>query len=310
VSIEGDIGFGGVIVVGMREAQEVRAWRPGVPGLVETLHAHFVDHVYPMHTHDTWTLLILDSGGIRYDLDVHEHGSLGQTVTLLPPHVPHSGSSIRPEGFRKRVLYLDESYLSGALIGRNVDHPVFVDGLLRDRISRLHEALAAPGHEFEAESRLTLIAERLTGHLNGAPDLLPRARDPRLAWELRELLDARMPGGVSLEEAARILRAHPAYLVRVLLTSNGFGQRVRKRQPEGREGWPGTGRRPGQGSARARAPSRVRDRDRRDQGLRVRVQRTLEQLVAGPISTILPRYITATRSAMCRTTDRSCAMNR
>ena len=27
-------------------------------------------------------------------------------------------------------------------------------------------------------------------------------------------------------------------------------------------------------------------------------------------STILPRYITATRSLMCRTTDRSCAMNR
>ena len=30
----------------------------------------------------------------------------------------------------------------------------------------------------------------------------------------------------------------------------------------------------------------------------------------GAISTILPRYITATRSEMCRTTDRSCAMNR
>ncbi len=27
-----------------------------------------------------------------------------------------------------------------------------------------------------------------------------------------------------------------------------------------------------------------------------------------PFSTILPRYITATRSEMCRTTDRSCAM--
>jgi AraC-like DNA-binding protein len=204
-------------------AQEVTAWRPRVPGLVEALHARFVDHVYPMHTHDTWTLLILDSGGIKYDLDVHEHGSLGQTVTLLPPHVPHSGSSIRPEGFRKRVLYLDESYLSDALIGRNVDHPVFVDERLRDRISRLHESLMAPGQEFEAESRLTLIAERLAGHLTGTPDLLPRARDPHLAWELRDLLDARLPEGVSLEEAARILRAHPAYLVRVFSRQFGLG---------------------------------------------------------------------------------------
>ena len=44
---------------------------------------------------------------------------------------------------------------------------------------------------------------------------------------------------------------------------------------------------------------------------RVRVPRPLvERRPRSPISTILPRYITATRSQMCRTTDRSCAMNR
>ena len=203
--------------------QEVRAWQPRVPGLVEALHARFVDHVYPMHTHDTWTLLILDSGGIRYDLDVHEHGSLGDTVTLLPPHVPHSGSSIRPEGFRKRVLYLDASCLADGLIGHAVDHPVFVDERLRDRISRLHESLATPGRELEAESRLTLIADRLAGHLTGTPDLLPRARDPRLAWELRDLLDARSPEGLTLDEASQILHAAPAYLVRVFSGHFGLG---------------------------------------------------------------------------------------
>ena len=185
-----------------------------MPGVVEAFHARFVDHVYPMHTHDTWTLLILDSGGIKYDLDLHEHGSLGGTVTLLPPHVPHSGSSIRPEGFRKRVLYLDGSCLSEDLVGRSVGRPVFADGLLRDRINRLHEAVAAPGREFEAESRLSLIAQRLAGHLTGEPDALPHTRDPRLASELRELLDARLPGGLSLEQASRILHADPAHLVR------------------------------------------------------------------------------------------------
>ena len=207
----------------MRAAQEVRAWRPRVPGVAEALHARFIDHVYPMHTHDTWTLIILDSGGIKYDLDVHEHGSLGQTVTLLPPHVAHSGSSIRPEGFRKRVLYLDESYLSDALIGRSVDHPVLMDELLRDRISRLHESLVTPGQELEAESRLALIADRLAGHLNGTSDLLPHTRDPRLAWDLRDLIDERLPEDISLEEASRILHANPAYLVRVFSRHFGLG---------------------------------------------------------------------------------------
>lgn len=70
---------------------EVRAWRPAVPGIMEVFHAHFTDHAYPMHVHDSWTLLIVDDGAVRYDLDRHEHGALDSMVTLLPPSVPHNG---------------------------------------------------------------------------------------------------------------------------------------------------------------------------------------------------------------------------
>src|SRR5687768_9676068 len=34
-------------------APEIRAWRPGLDGVVEVLHAHFTDHAYPMHAHDS-----------------------------------------------------------------------------------------------------------------------------------------------------------------------------------------------------------------------------------------------------------------
>jgi hypothetical protein len=53
---------------------------------------------------------------------------------------------------------------------------------------------------------------------------------------------------------------------------------------------------------------RVGDRHRRQQGLGVGVQRVAVQVLAGAISTMRPRYITATRSLMCSTTLRSCAM--
>ena len=42
----------------------LRAWRPEVPGVAEVLHAYFPDHAYPLHTHDTWTLLIVDTGAV------------------------------------------------------------------------------------------------------------------------------------------------------------------------------------------------------------------------------------------------------
>jgi AraC-like DNA-binding protein len=199
---------------------EVKAWRPAVGGIAEAFHAHFTDHAYPMHVHDTWTLLIIDEGAVRYDLDRHEHGALDTIVTLLPPHVPHDGQSATAHGFRKRVLYLDSTLLDDALIGRAVDNPEIDDPGLRRQIHRLHESLL-PGDELEAESRVELIGDRLRRHLRRRDPVVEPARDRRLAHRMRDVLDRRIVSGVSLREAAGELHAHPAHLVRAF--SREFG---------------------------------------------------------------------------------------
>jgi AraC-like DNA-binding protein len=184
-------------------------------------------HVYPMHTHEAWTLLIVDDGMIRYDLDRHEHGALLQAVTLLPPRVPHNGRAATSAGFHKRVVYLDLSHLPASLIGRAVDRPVLLDPLLRQRINQLHQALGEPGGELEAESRLAFVAERLQRHLGGlataqgtaAPPSGPATAD--VAHQLRELIDAGFRDKVTLRQAAEAIHAHPAHLVRMF--SREFG---------------------------------------------------------------------------------------
>ncbi|MFI2760267.1 AraC family transcriptional regulator [Streptomyces echinatus] len=206
----------------MAARQEVTAWRPRVAGITEVFHARFTEYAYPMHVHDAWTLLIVDAGAVRYDLDRHEHGTPRDTVSLLPPHVPHNGSPATPGGFRKRVVYLDGSLLGDELIGPAVDTPDLRDPVLRLRVGKLHSALALAGDELEAESRLTLVAERLRGHLRRRSEAPHRFRDPVVARELRELLDARVVEGVSLEEAAGLLGAHPAHLVRAFSGAYGI----------------------------------------------------------------------------------------
>jgi AraC-like DNA-binding protein len=211
----------GVLLTRSADA-DVRAWRPRVAGIAEVFHARFVDHAYPAHTHDAWTLLIVDDGAISYELGHHDHGVLRSTVTLLPPDVPHDGRPATPQGFRKRVIYLEPSVLELELVGAAVDDPGWRDPLLRRRVDQLHRALARPGDEFEAESRLTLIRDRLADHLRhrdtdtGEP--VPRG----LAERLRELLDARVAAGVTLGEAGRILHAHPAHLVRAFSRRYGL----------------------------------------------------------------------------------------
>jgi AraC-like DNA-binding protein len=197
-----------------------------VPGIVEVFHAHYTEYAYPMHVHDVWTLLIVDDGAVRYELDRHEHGTPNDTVSLLPPYVAHNGAPVTDAGFRKRVLYLDldSSTLDESLIGAAVDGPDLRDPLLRRRVGQLHAALARPGDELEAESRLALVGQRLRGHLRRPPER--SAEQPpgggTVARRLRELLDERVADGVTLAEAAGAVHAHPAHLVRAFGAAFGI----------------------------------------------------------------------------------------
>ncbi|WBB67886.1 AraC family transcriptional regulator [Micromonospora sp. WMMD812] len=200
----------------------VSAWRPAVAGVAEVFHAHFVDHAYPSHTHDVWTLLIVDDGAVRYDLDRHRHGALRTSVTLLPPHVPHDGRAATRTGFRKRVLYLDAAVLDAELGGRAVDQPSLADPQLRHRIHQLHQVLVRRGDEFEADSRLAFILERLGRHLRRQPPAGVAPPPHGLAARLRELLDTRTAEGITLAEAAGMLHAHPTHLVRTFTRAHGL----------------------------------------------------------------------------------------
>ncbi|MFE9803472.1 AraC family transcriptional regulator [Streptomyces goshikiensis] len=209
--------------------QEVSAWRPRVAGVVEVFHARFTAHAYPMHVHDEWTLLIVDDGAVRYDLDRHRRGTPDGTVSLLPPQVPHNGSAATSHGFRKRVVYLDTTLLDERFIGAAVDGPDLADPVLRRRVGQLHRALTSPGDEFEAESRLALIGERLHAlllprlELPGDHTASHRVSVPHgTAGSLRELLDERVAAGLSLSEAAGLLQAHPAHLVRSFSAAFGI----------------------------------------------------------------------------------------
>jgi AraC-like DNA-binding protein len=188
-------------------------------------HARFFDHAYPAHTHDAWTLLIVDDGAIRFHLEQHRHGAAGAAVTLLPPHVSHDGRAATQHGFRKRVLYLDTSVLGKELVGAAVDKPNLRDALLRRRVHQLHVALAHPADGLEAESRLALIRDRLHQHLHSGEPLESRL-GPRLAEDLRDLLDARTSRGVTLREAAELLHAHPSHLVRSFTRAFGLPPHV------------------------------------------------------------------------------------
>ena len=192
----------------------VEAWAPRLPGIREVFHARLIEYAYPAHCHDTWAVLIVDDGAIRYDLDGRRCGAARRTVTILPPGVPHDG---RPghgaNGFRKRELYLEDGFFPAGLTGAAVDHTNISDPPLRAALSRLHDCLLQDAENLDAEARLALIGERITGHLTRFPCPAP-APEPGIADRFRRLLDDHLTGPVSLAWAAAELDRSGPHLVR------------------------------------------------------------------------------------------------
>jgi hypothetical protein len=190
----------------------VRAWRPAVPGIHEVFHARFVDHAYPPHTHDAWTVFIVDEGAIMYDLETRHRGAGGARVTILPPHVVHDGRPASGAGFRKRVLYLGTEVLDERMTGRAVDHPDIEDPALVRSLHLLHRALEDPDEALAAESLLALVSTRLLEHLGDRGDATGERSDDDVASDLRDLLDEHRFEPLTLMEAGRILHVSPAHL--------------------------------------------------------------------------------------------------
>lgn len=207
----------------IRPRSTVSAWQPAVPGIAEVFHARFTDHAYPAHVHDTWALMILDGGRVDFALDRERHGvGAGEAVALLPPGVPHDGRTVTEAGFRKRVLYLDTSVLPQALTGAAVDAPLLCDPALRARVHGLHRALGER-EPFEAESRLAFVRERLHRWLSGREAAQYGTPVAGVAVRLRELLDARVAEGITLEEAsAELGHVHPTHLIRSFRKAYGL----------------------------------------------------------------------------------------
>jgi AraC-like DNA-binding protein len=203
------------------ENRVIRAWKPPLSGVREVFHAAFATHAYPSHTHDVWTVFIVDDGAIRYELDGTAHAAGQARVGVLPPHVVHDGRPATTAGFRKRVLYLETTALGEHLIGRAVDQPVIPERGLRHRVAALHDALACVDDLLEAETRLAFVVEEI-GRALGEPEADgPVLARSELAEHLRAHLDAHLFEPVTIRAAAAAVGARPGQAARAF--SSVFG---------------------------------------------------------------------------------------
>jgi AraC-like DNA-binding protein len=150
----------------MHDAKEPTAkdwarFRPGALAGVTQMNAHFTDHAFERHSHETYSIGVTASGVQTFHCGGTLHASLRGDVILFNPDEPHDGQRGTQEGFGYSMLYVSQQVVdecrdkeAGLDMAAYFSQPVVRDAAMGRALAR---AISAAGQAQES-----LRAEELT----------------------------------------------------------------------------------------------------------------------------------------------------
>ncbi|MFE4519061.1 AraC family transcriptional regulator [Kitasatospora sp. NPDC056783] len=215
------------------ERERAAYWR--VPGLaLEAMRAHFRDFVYPVHSHDTYSVGVTDEGAQSFRC----RGGLRTTgpglVMAFNPDDPHDGRPAAEHGYRYRMLHVGEELFRTVLADadpRRAGPPLFPAPVLdAPRLARalsgLHRAVAGAAPRLVVDERLTAAVLALADHGSARPTRPDpdRSRAPAAtaAARARQLLEQRFTEDLGIAELAEAAGCSRFALHRAFRAAYGF----------------------------------------------------------------------------------------
>lgn len=214
----------------MRTKEWTKIWHN--PHLdVGLLHAYYIQHAYPRHSHDYYVISLIERGHQSFTHKSAKHFTPPGGVILINPGVVHTGEAVDEQGFELRSLYPSISHMQMAvyeLTGRQQALPYFKDVRVDDRwatnsVLALHTAMAQGATTLECESRFILTLAQLIKRYG---DISSTEQKPgyekKAIQQARRYIDEYFARGVSLNELAGHVALSPYYFLRVFRTEVGM----------------------------------------------------------------------------------------
>jgi AraC-like DNA-binding protein len=146
---------------------------------VEALRAHFDEHVYDRHSHDSYSFGVTEQGAQAFRCRGASYTSHAGMVMIFNPDDPHDGHTGSPAGFTYRMLHLPPELVGEVLAdtgGRAslplFDVPVVEDATLARRLRRVHALLLDGATRLETTELLSATVLAVVRYASRPPATL------------------------------------------------------------------------------------------------------------------------------------------
>ncbi len=197
-------------------------WRHADLHGMEMLHAYYVTHTFPRHTHDTYSIAAIERGGDcfwwRGNMVVAPAGS----VIVVPPGEVHTGEPLREHGWLYRVMYVSPDWLhriaadmtGGAGGGVSFRASVYNDRDLNELMLLILSTLEKGLSSLERQSQMLWVLSVLLRRHAVLQAVVPGGNEPYYVQQVRAYLHAHYARNVTLDELAALVNFSPYYLLR------------------------------------------------------------------------------------------------
>jgi AraC-like DNA-binding protein len=211
--------------------EQARISRPAIFGEPELLHATYVTHRFPRHTHDGYGFGVIERGALGFRYRGEQVVATAGSINLVVPDEPHTGEAASEVGWTYRMFYLRADLMEAAnraLAGPSSGLPTFRPGVIQDaalagRLVRLHRDLE------ERREPLLAVEARLLGILrclilrHGSSRGQGEAERARFELErARAFIRAEHARDVRLAEVASVSGLSPWHLARAFTRAFGI----------------------------------------------------------------------------------------
>jgi AraC-like DNA-binding protein len=197
---------------------------------VELLHAYYVQHAYPRHSHDYYVISLIERGRQSFTHRGTKYRTPPGGLILINPGEVHTGEAADAQGFELRSLYPSTTLMETAVfeLTGHRSLPFFKEVQVNQHwatnsISSLHRALLAGADRLESESRiLWTMTELLKRYANFGSNERQPGEEKRAIQQVRQYIDEHFAESVTLNMLSQHVSFSPYYLLRAFRAEVGM----------------------------------------------------------------------------------------